>query len=225
MVTNYKNKVIQVQKPAQSLQAFQKKVATGDDIKEGYLKPLLLGAGAILVVFMAFFAIKALRANSIEKHEAAVAELQLAVAGDGLTPVPAAEQEQRMREALPKLEALAQSAPGSRKADTDGLLASWRLELDGKGSQPAAATEVWGKLRLAQRQVALGQAQEALANLGSLRGSATPSKPWASLYWTTLLDADRLQGDRAKAWQDFAEYKARFKEEADPALERILAGV
>ena len=30
MVTHSKNKVIQVQKPAQSLQAFQKKVASGE---------------------------------------------------------------------------------------------------------------------------------------------------------------------------------------------------
>jgi hypothetical protein len=225
MATSYKNKVIQVQKPAQSLQAFQKKVASGEDIKVGYLKPMLMTAGALVVVFMAFFAFRAMRASAVEKHEVALADLQLEVAGDGITPVPAAEVEKRMREKLPRLEALAKSAPGSQQDVTEGLLATWRLELEGKGAVAPAQTDVWGKLRLAQRQVALGQAQEALGTLTPLRGSATPGKAWANLYWATLLDADRLQGDRTKAWQDFADYKARFKDQADAGMERILAGV
>ena len=225
MVASYKNKVIQVQKPAQSLQAFQRKVATGEDIKVGYLKPMLLTAGALLVVFMAFFSFKAMRAAAIEKHEAALAELQLEVAGDGLTPVPAADLEKRMREGLPKLEALAASAPGPLKLTTAGLVASWRLELDGKAEAMPAPTDVWGKLRLAQRQLALGQGPETIATLTPLRGSANPAQAWASLYWATLLEADRLQGDRSKAWQDYADYKARFKDQADASLERILLGV
>ena len=225
MATSYKNKVIQVQKPAQSLKAFQQKVASGEDIKVGYLKPILVTAGALLVLGAAFFTVTAMRAGSIEKHEAALANLQLEVSGDGVTPVAPAELEKRMRDRLPQLEALARSAPGSQKAATDGLVATWRLELDGKGAPAPAQTDVWGKLRQAQRQLALGQGQDALATLKPLQDAAAPGKPWAGLYWTTLLDADRLQGDRARAWQDYAAYKARFKDQADPSLERMLAGV
>jgi hypothetical protein len=225
MVTHYKNKVIQVQKPAQSLQAFQQKVASGDDIKAGYLKPMLITAGVLVVLGIGFFGIRAMRSASIEKHEATLAELKLEVTGDGLAPVPAPELEKRMREKLPRLEALAHSAPGSRREATEGMLASWRLQLDGKGGVPASQDDVWGTLRLAERQVALGQGKEALATLGPLRGSAVTGKAWASLYWATTLEADRLLGDRAKAWQDFAEYKTRFKDQADPALEHLLAGV
>jgi len=225
MVTHYKNKVIQVQKPAQSLQAFQQKVASGDDIKAGYLKPMLIAAGVMVVLCIGFFGIRAMRSAGIEKHEAALAELKQEVTGDGLAPVPAPELEKRMREKLPRLEALARSAPGSRKEATEGMLASWRLQLDGKGGVPASQDDVWGTLRLAERQVALGQGKEALASLAPLRGSAVTGKAWASLYWATTLEADRLLGDRAKAWQDFAEYKTRFKDQADPALEHLLAGV
>ena len=225
MATNTKNKVIQVQKPAQSLKAFQQKVASGEDIKEGYLKPLLIAAGSVLVVFIGIFGVRAIRAAAIEKYEIALAELQGEVSGDGQTPVPAAEMEHRMRERLPRLEALTQSAPGSRKATAEGLLATWRLELDGKGAVAPEQTDTWGALRRAVRQVALGKGQEALATLGPLRGNATPGKPWASLYWSTLLNADLLQGDRTKAWQDFSDYKARFKDQADPNLERVLNGV
>ena len=225
MATNTKNKVIQVQKPAQSLKAFQQKVASGDDIKEGYLKPLLIAAGSVLVVFIGIFGYRAARASSIEKYEIALADLQGEVSGDGQSPVPAAELEHRMRERLPRLEALAQSAPSARKATADGLVATWRLELDGKGAVAPEQTDTWGTLRRAVRQVALGQGPEAMATLTPLRDNATPAKPWANLYWSTLLNADLLKGDRAKAWQDFAEYKARFKDQADPSLERVLTGV
>ena len=225
MATSYKNKVIQVQKPAQSLTAFQKKVASGEDIQVGYLKPILLTAGALVVVFATIFGVRAMRAASIEKYEGALADLQLEVSGDGTTPVPPAELEKRMRDRLPRLETLARTAPGSQKAVTEGLVATWRLELDGKGAVAALQGDAWGKLRLAQRQVAMGQAPEALATLKPLQDAATPDKPWAGLYWGTLLDADRLQGDRTQAWKDYATYKARFKDQADANLERLLAGV
>ena len=225
MATNSRNKVIQVQKPAQSLKAFQQKVASGDDIKEGYLKPLLIAAGSVLVVCVAIFGVRAFRAAAVEKFETSLAELQAEVSGDGQTTVPPAELERRMREQLPRLETLAHSAPGSRRDVAEGLLATWRLELDGKGAVAPAQKDSWGTLRRADREIALGKGQEALATLTPLRGDATPDQAWASLYRSTLLNADLLQGDRAKAWQDYADYKARFKDQADPTLEHLLAGV
>jgi len=225
MVTQSKNKVIQVQKPAQSLQAFQKKVASGDDIQTGMLKPMLITAGAVLGVGILFFGFRSWRESVVEKHESEMASLQLEVNGDAMTPAPAAEIEKRMREKLPALEALVRSAPGSEKATAVGLLASWKLQLDGKGGIPEVKDDAWGKLRVAQKQLALGQAPEALATLSSLRKDAEPGKAWAPVFWTTLLDADRLKGDRTQALKDFADYKARFKTQADPAVERLLQGV
>ena len=225
MAANYKNKVIQVQKPAQSLTAFQQKVASGEDIKDGYLKPMLIAAGSVLVVFIGIFGFRAMRIAAVEKYESSLADLMVEVSGDGMTPVPQAEIEKRMRERMPRLEALAQSAPGSRKAIAEGLVATWHLELDGKGAVAPAQTDSWGILRMADREIALGKGPEALTTLAPLRAAAVPGKAWANLYWSTLLNADLLQGDRAKAWQDYADYKARFKDQADPGLERIIAGV
>jgi len=71
----------------------------------------------------------------------------------------------------------------------------------------------------------MGQAQDAAATLASLRPSAGPDQAWSAVFWSTLLDADRLQGNREQAWKDLADYKARFKQQADPGLERVLAGV
>jgi len=225
MVSHSKDKVIQVQKPAQSLQAFQKKVATGEDIRVGYLKPLLMGAGVLVVAFASYFGFRAMRAASLEKHQTALADLQIEVLGDQSLPATPQELEQRMRERLPRLEALARSAPHDDKAVTEGLLATWRLQLGEKASAPAAPSDPWSRLRLAQKQVALGQGQEAAATLASLRGKADPDQAWASIFWSTLLDADRLQGNREQAWKDLADYKTRFKLLADPGLDRLLAGV
>ena len=225
MVSHSKNKVIQVQKPAQSLQAFQKKVASGEDIQEGLLKPMLIGAGVVLGLGIIVFGFRSWRASVVERYESELATLELEVTGDATTPTPAAEVEKRMREKLPELEALVNRAPGAEKLSAEGLLASWKLQLDGKGGIPAVQNDAWGKLRLARKQVAMGQGPEALATLGGLRKEANPGKAWSSIFWSTLLDADRLQGDRAQALKDYADYKARFKTLADPSLERMLQGV
>ena len=67
MASHYKDKVIQVQKPAQSLQAFQKKVASGEDVQVGVLKPLLIGAGILVAGATAFFVYRTMSAGSLEK--------------------------------------------------------------------------------------------------------------------------------------------------------------
>jgi hypothetical protein len=227
MVSHIKDRVIQVQKPAQSLQAFQKKVATGEDVRVGYLKPLVMGAGVLIVAFASFYGFRAVRAASLEKHLTALADLQMEVIGDSTTtePVSPKDLEQRMRERLPRLEALARSAPQDDKAVSEGLLATWRLQLGEKAGAPVAPADAWGKLRLAQKQVALGQGQEAGATLAGMRGAAGPDQAWAPIFWSTLLDADRLQGSRDQGWKDLADYKSRFKQLADPSLEKVLAGV
>jgi len=225
MAANIKSKEIQVQKPAQSLQAFQQKLASGDDSPVTLLKPLLIGTGIVAVLAIGFFGFRAWRTNAIEKHEAAVAELLFEVQGDGLTPVAPADIEKRMRERLPRLETLAKGAPGPVAEITEGMLASWRLQLDGTATPPALGSDPWNRLRLAQRQVTLGQGEEASATLKPLRGNAKPDAPWAPLYWATLMDLHRLKGDRTEAWKDYAEYKALFKDRADESLEKVLASI
>jgi hypothetical protein len=137
------------------------------------------------------------------------------VEGDGITPLPPAEVEKRMRERLGRLEALVSQAPSSRKAATAGLLATWRLALDGKVQTADSAEDAWGHIRLAQRALAMGQGAAARAQLDPLRAKATPGEPWAEAFWASQLDADRLTGDRAQALKDLAEYKARFKGRSD----------
>lgn len=217
---------IQVQKPAQSLAHFQTKLGQGEEEDGGLLKPLLIGAGSLLVLGLLFGGWAAWRSQVIEKHETALSALQVEVEGDGVTPLPPAEVEKRMREHLGQLDALVASAPSSRKAATAGLAATWRLALDGKGQVPTQAEDAWGHIRLAQRALALGQVQEARTQLDPLRAKATAGEPWAEAYWTSQMDADRLAGDRPQALKDLAEFKARFKGRGDAAsLENVLQGI
>jgi hypothetical protein len=223
-----RSKVIQVQKPAQSLQAFQQKVASGEDVQVGLLKPLLIGAGALVLAAAGYFVITTMRANTLEKHQTALADLQLEVSGDlsgNGEPASPQELEQRMRERLPRLEALAKSAPAGDKALSEGLLATWRLQLGVQGGPAPLGNDPWSQLRVAQRQIALGQGKEASATLAPLRSAASPDKAWAQLFWSNQLTADQLLGDRTQAWKDLGEYKALFKGQADPTLDRQLAGV
>jgi len=228
MVSHGKDKVIQVQKPAQSLQAFQKKVASGEDIQVGYLKPILMAAGVAVLLVAGFYGYRAVTQASLEKNQVALADLQLEVTGDpgipGSEPASPQDMEQRMRDRLPRLEALARSAPSGARAVTEAYLADWRLQLGIAGAAPASSG-VWAQLRLAQKQVAMGQPKDAQATLAGLRSDAGPDQAWAQLYWTTVLDNDRLQGARDQAWKDLAEYKSRFKLQADPAMDQVLTGV
>ena len=226
MARSTKHREIQVQKPAQSLAHFQTKLGQGEEEDGGLLKPILIGAAAVVVVGLLFGSWSAWRARGVEKHEAALAALQMEVEGDGVLPPPAAELEKRMRERLGRLEALAASAPGSQKLATAGLLATWRLTLDGKAQAPAPPEDAWGQIRLAQRALALGRVQEARAQLDPLRARATPAEAWAEAYWTSQMDVNRLAGDRAQALKDLAEYKARFKGRGDAsAMEHLLQSI
>lgn len=217
---------IQVQKPAQSLAHFQTKLGQGREEDAGLLKPILIGVASLLAVGLIFAGWSAWRTSQLEKHEAALAALQMAVEGDGVTPVAPAEVEKRMRENLGRLEALAASAPGPQKAATAGLLATWRLALDGKEAAPAPATDAWSRIRLAQRALAIGKAAEARAQLDPIRAKALPDEPWAEAFWTAQLDTDRLAADRAQGLKDLAEYKARFKGRGDAAaMDSLLKSI
>ncbi len=221
-----KHRQIQVQKPAQSLAHFQTKYNQGQEEDGGLLKPILLSAGAVVVVGLLAGGWSAWRTSAIEKHEAALSALQVEVEGDGVAPLAAPEVEKRMRERLGRLEGLVTSAPSSRKAATAGLLATWRLTLDGKGTPPAKGEDAWSQLRLAQRALAVGQLQEARAVLDPLRAKAISGEAWGEAFWLSQLEADRLAGDRAQALKDLADYKARFKGKGEAAaLESILQSI
>lgn len=222
-----KPKEIQVQKPAQSLAHFQKKLAQGEDLQTGMLKPLLIGAGAIIVLVASYFGYGAWQDNRVEAFEAKLAEITQGLNGAGAAPVAPDQIENVMRERLPKLESLVKDSPGSRKASAQGLLAAWKLSLDGKASVPSGPNkEPWSRIAQAERAIALGQGQEALQLLASLRHDATPKENWAALYWNTLVEADRLSGNRDQAWKDYAEYKSRFKVQAVTSqMDRTLQGI
>lgn len=226
MARSTKDREIQVQKPAQSLAHFQTKLGRSEEEEGGLLKSILIGVASVILVGVAYGAWSAYRTQAVEKHEAALSALQMEVEGDGVTPMPPAEVEKRMRERLGRLEALAADAPTSRKASTMGLLASWRLALDGKVQASDKAEDAWGQIRLAQRALALGQAAAARAQLDPLRARAKPGEPWAEAFWASQLDADRLAGDRAQALKDLAEYKARFKGRSDTsAFESLIQSI
>lgn len=226
MARTTKHREIQVQKPAQSLAHFQSKLGQGETEDQGLLKPILIGAAVVVLLGLSLGGWRVYVQGTVEKHEAALALLQQEVEGDGITPVAPADIEKRMRERLPRLEALVKSAPASRKGSSEGLLATWRLTLDGKSQALPAETDPWSRIRLAERAIALGQAQAARAQLDPLRPKADASQPWSHAFWASLLETDRLAGDRAQAWKDVAEYKSRFKGRADASeLERILQGI
>lgn len=218
-----RDKVINVQKKAQSLEQFQRRAA-GEGSPA--LKAVVIGAGVLVLGIVAWGAWTVHRQHKAEAFETEVATLRLQVEGDGTTPVPADQLQSRMQAALPRLEALVQDAPSSRRVQATGLLATWKLDLSGQGGIAAATDTPWGRLREAQRLTALGQGKEAKGLLDPIRAKATPEAAWGQAYWVSLLEVDRLNGDRDQAFKDLSDYRARFKDAGDGAqLDKLVQSI
>lgn len=218
-----RDKVINVQKKAQSLEQFQRRAA-GEGSPA--LKAVVIGAGVLVLGIVAWGAWTVHRMHKAQAFETQIATLRLQVEGDGATPVPADQLQSRMQAALPRLEALVKDAPASRRAQASGLLATWKLDLSGQGGIPATTDTPWGRLREAQRLTALGQGREAKALLDPLRAKATPDAAWGQAYWVSLLEVDRLNGDRDQAFKDLGDYRARFKDAGDSAqLDKLVQSI
>ncbi|HXC17378.1 MAG TPA: hypothetical protein VNV60_08065 [Holophagaceae bacterium] len=218
-----RDKVINVQKKAQSLEQFQRRAA-GEGSPA--LKSVVIGAGVLVLGIIAWGAWTVHRQHKAEAFETQIATLRLQVEGDGTTPVPADQLQSRMQAALPRLEALVQDASSSRRAQAMGLLATWKLDLSGQGGIAAATDTPWGRLREAQRLTALGQGKEAKALLDPIRAKATPETAWGQAYWVSLLEVDRLNGDRDQAFKDLGDYRARFKDAGDGAqLDKLVQSI
>ena len=228
MSTSVRNKEIKVQRAAQSLDHFKNKVAGSEDVYVGILKPALIVAGILVVGLLAWAGFANMRSKAVERHEAALAEVLRYVEGSGASPAPAVEVEKRMREKLPVLETLARTAPSSQRQIAEGHLAGWRMMLGaaGPGATTAKPGDPWQRIRLAQRSLALGQGGEAVQLLAPLRKDATPQEPWGRLYWTVLMDCNRLQGNRDQALKDLAEYKQRYKDQPEVnSLDAVVKGI
>jgi hypothetical protein len=220
-----KQKQIRIQKPAQSLTAFQRSVASGTDERSDLIRYFAIAVGAMLAITVVVVSWNLLSSRRIEQHEAALAVLISEVDGNRTSPVPPAEREQRMRGVLSRLEELASKAPGSCKPVALGMLSAWKLELDGQGAGLPAPSDPWSRLGLAQRSIALGQAAEAHGLISTLHGKADPNQAWSPLYWAALLQARQLEGNREQALKDYAEYRKRFKSQADLATMDKLLGI
>jgi hypothetical protein len=200
--------------------------------KQDYLGTKVVSTIVVLIGIIAFVAtlyvvFQSVQNSSKKKHRIALANFELEVF-DGINLSSSTwpkEIEDRMIERLPQLEALASSAPRSDGGMTDRVLASWRIQLDRPDSSLPQPSDAWSRLFLGQRFIALGDAKSAQDVVAPLRKSANPNKAWATVFWSNLIGIDQLQGDRNQGWKDLAEYKAKFKQQANPALEHMIAGI
>ncbi len=212
-----KDRLIQVQKPAQSLERFQQDYSRTQAGGDSLLRPILMGVGTVAILGLGYLIFDQWRASRLEKFEGSLAALVEEVEG-GATPATGEALQKKMREALPRLEALAQGAPGSRRAMAQGMVASWKLAVEGQGAAPGGE-DAWSRLAKVRRALALGQATEAAQILEGLRKQAGPSEAWASAFWQVQFEVDRLGGAAGAAKAHLADYRARFQgKAADPAI-------
>ncbi len=219
-----KERLIQVQKPAQSLERFQQDYARTAEGDGSLLRPILMGVGAVAVLGLGYLIFEQWRQASVERFEASLSALVEEVEG-GVAPATGEALQKKMRDALPRLESLSREAPSARKAMAQGLVVAWKLSLDGKGAAPGAS-DPWGRLALVRRHLVLGQAAEAAKVLDGLRGNADAGQAWAPDFWRAQLEADRMAGAGDQARAHLADYKDRFKGRTlDASLDKVAEGI
>lgn len=135
--------------------------------------------------------------------------------------------EKRMQENMPHLIKLVHSAPDSKRSYAEKILLTWQTQLGYKSelSINIKPCSIWDNLCLAQRSIVLGKIDEATEILMPLRRSASPDKSWSQTFWYTLMNLDRLRGDRNQGWIDLIEYKTLFKEKAKTEIEQIIYSI
>ena len=127
-----------------------------------------------------------MRAGALEKHQEALADLQLEVTGRSAgrrpTPSPPADLEQRMRDRLPQAGSPgAQRRPPGNGPCTEGLLATWRAGTGVTGgTPPAPATESLGQAAPGPEAGGPGPGAGSRRHPGPLRGAAGPDQAWAA---------------------------------------------
>ena len=218
-----KQKEIKIQKPAQSLTAFQRKVASGVDERSVLIRGFVTAGISLLAIAAVLITVRVWSSHNIGKHETALSALIMEVDGTPYSPVPPDERGERLQSAIPILEELAKKAPRTSKDVALGILSAWRLELNGEGAALPAPADPWSRLRLAQRSIALGQAAEASDLISSLHKDAKANRAWAHNYWYALMQIRQLEGNREQALKDYAEYRKIFKQQADlNSMDNIL---
>lgn len=212
-----KERLIQVQKPAQSLDHFTQSYARSAE-SGTLLKPILIGAGALVALLVGYGVWELVKDRQVARFESSLAQILLEVEGnDPMKPPTPAELQARMKERLPRLETLAKDAPSARRAVAQGLLTQWKVALEGQGAAPESK-DPWARLALADRALALGNGPEAQKQLQGLAPKAVPDTPWADTFWSLQVQADALAGDAAQGRAHLDQYRNLFKGKTNPAI-------
>lgn len=204
-----------------------RKIISNRNIMTTKLNYSLFAIVGVMTIALLYTIFSLVYNTSQKKHKIALANLQWQISNNvnslGAKPVAPEDLEARMRKWLPKLEELSHSMSSGDNSG-ERTLATWQAQL-GLANKLPNPSNAWDKLWLAKRLIALGNNQAAELMLAPLRKSADPTKSWGPSFWSTLVSLDQLQGDREKAWKDIEEYKIRFKDQANPNIDRIMNGI
>jgi hypothetical protein len=216
-------KIIQVQRPAPSLDHFQKSLSKKDPSK---VFKTILWAGGIFVSFLLIgYLIKQSRDKAILTFQTQVSALRIEALGTEFEPKKGEVLTQSLVRVLPQLESLLTNAPSSQKNGLINLINSWRLIL---GQDPLVDTprsiEAWDRIQQANQALLLGQPQAAQLLLKPLESEAETASSWSQAYWEIQLMIDQSQGDVSSARKHLELFRHAFPE-GDETLKKLRRSI
>ncbi|MFM1773269.1 MAG: hypothetical protein RL124_41 [Acidobacteriota bacterium] len=216
-------KIIQVQKPAPSLDHFQQSLSKEDPSK--VFKKILWAVGIFVALLLVGYFIRQSREKAVLAFQGQLSALRIEALGTEFEPKKGEALTQSLARYLPQAEALLPQVPSSQKNGLINLINNWRLVLS---LPPLADTpsslQAWERIQQANQALLLGQPQEAQAFLKPLESDADTPSSWAQAYWEIQLMIDQAQGDAVSARKHLDLYRQAFPE-GDEVLKKLRRSI
>ncbi len=216
-------KIIQVQKPAPSLDHFQKSLSKEDPSK--VFKKVLLAGGIFVLLLLVIYFIRQSRENTVLAFQAQLSALRIEALGTEFEPKKGDALSQSLALYLPQIEALLTQAPSSQRNSLINMINSWRL-VSGKPplSETPASLQAWERIQQANQALLLGQLKEAQDWLTPLASEAKTPSSWAKAYWEIQLMIDQSKGDVTSARKHLDLYRQAFPE-GDEIIKKLRRSI
>lgn len=223
MAKSHNPKLIQVQKPAPSLDHFQKNLSK-EEPAQVFKK--ILWAGAVLVgLLLASHFIRQSREKEVLAFQARLSALRVEALGTDFDPKKGDSLAQSIAHVLPQLESSLTSVPSSQRNGLINMINTWRLVLGQPAlSETPQSLEAWEHIQLANQQLLMGRSQEARASLQPLASKASQSSSWVQVYWEMQLLIDQAEQNVVSAREHFNHYRKVFPA-GDETLKKLRRSV
>lgn len=213
---------IQVQKPAPSLQNFQKTLGQPDRTQ---LFRYALWCGVLsLVLLLSKAGFDYFADQRVVRFLVTFEQIRSESEGNLSNLNKGEALRSSIEKGIPRLQALLKTTPSAYQNQVFGMLKKWELILGTSPStNPSLKLAPWETLQLAEQALAVGQTQQAQDLIQPLGSKAKLQASWGMTYWELQLSIDQQKGSFRDAQDHLALFEKSYPKADASALRKIVA--